>query len=337
MTISSPRDSLQELERRANIELAHIAKARLKTYDALPACMEALGAVHMPADSALLLMGSWGRAELLDNSDADWLLVLGDERAPEEDLQSSVDAISRGFRDHGLDPPGSQGVFGTWARGQDVLRRIGLDADSNTNLTRRILILLESVALTNREARNELRAQLLKRYLGVTARDFGVPRFLLNDLVRYWRTICVDFAGKENESGLGWGLRNAKLRNSRKMLFASGLLPALLCHQLAAQDQYLFLSDQLSAVSVDRIAYAFLTADAIDAGARCLAAYDQFLGLIDDGNARAELKSLQRAHVGRSEAFAEARALGKEIQASLTALLFETETFGRVTREYGIF
>jgi len=67
---------------------------------------------------------------------------------------------------------------------------------------------------------------LLKRYL---VDDFGyamppkaaarVPRFLLNDLVRYWRTMAVDFAAKRRErEGAGWGLRNFKLRMSRKLI-----------------------------------------------------------------------------------------------------------------------
>jgi hypothetical protein len=41
--------------------------------------------------------------------------------------------------------------------------------------------------------------------------------------------ICVDFAGKEREGRDKWGLRNAKLRASRKVLFAGGLIPVLEC------------------------------------------------------------------------------------------------------------
>src|SRR5207248_2098378 len=93
------------------------------------------------------------------------------------------------------------------------------------------------------EAYDRVRRQILNRYLkddrgllrgGGSVR---VPRFLLNDLTRYWRTVTVDFVYKQRtENDRKWALRNAKLRMSRKVVFAAGLLHCFFCHLDSAAD-----------------------------------------------------------------------------------------------------
>ena len=125
--------------------------------------------------------------------------------------------------------PSDQGVFGEPVFCDNLVEKVGLDRDDNKNLTRRMLFILESVPATAGDVYAAARERVLPRYLDESIKDFRPPRFLLNDTVRYWRTICVDFAGKEQAGPEKWGLRNAKLRTSRKVLFAGGLLPIFEC------------------------------------------------------------------------------------------------------------
>lgn len=285
--------------------------------------------VELPDATALCLMGSWGRREVVDGSDDDWLLI-GEPETCESELLVQLRAR--------LGDPGPEGIFGTYAAKRTLVTQIGLDRDQNSNLTRRILLLLESLPLSNAGYHEEARNDLLERYIDESVRDYRVPRFLLNDLVRYWRTICVDFAGKEQDRGdAGWGLRNAKLRTSRKLLFASGLFPVLLCGRLSRADMKPFLAQQLRATATDRVACAFLAAGEVDVGARALGAYDRFLGMLSEPEIRARLKGLTRAEARSSSLFRDVRELGDRLQDSLVALLFETPLFGGAAREYAVF
>jgi hypothetical protein len=178
----------------------------------------------------------------------------------------------------------------------------------------------------------------LARYSNEGVKPFRPPRFLLNDLVRYWRTICVDFEGK-GRSGAGdpkWATRNAKLRTSRKLLFAGGLVSVLLCHLKDAADMPGFLGRWFDAAPADRLAAAFLYAGAVEPGARALTAYDRWLSLIGDGSVRAQLREVTFETRDASELFNEIRRIGMDFQAGLDALLFSS-TLGRVTRTYAIF
>src|SRR5205085_11382481 len=103
----------------------------------------------------------------------------------------------------------------------EQLCRFGLADDDNANTTRRLLVLLESAPLLGARAHERALRTIVRAYLDGERRDRRPPRFLLNDVIRYWRTIAVDFEGKLRTGGEHkWALRHAKLRTSRTLLFA---------------------------------------------------------------------------------------------------------------------
>ncbi|RKQ92587.1 putative nucleotidyltransferase DUF294 [Solirubrobacter pauli] len=323
-------EALAELQRRTGAQFPNLTAARERTAAALEERGRAVARIGLPDPSALCLMGSWGRHEVVGGSDDDWLLLVEDEAVDVAVLAEVSRALSA--------QPGVEGVFGKAASARHLIDRIGLDRDDNKNLTRRILLLLESQPLNGQAFYDRVRGELIGGYVNEWVGDRTVPRFFLNDVVRYWRTICVDFAGKERErGGSGWGLRNAKLRNSRKILFASGLLPLLLCERFGRADMARFLAEQFSVPATSRIAYAFLVAGAADSGARALGAYDQFLGILGDESCRDHLAGLRREDAKRSAVFMDARRSGETLQDALLALLFETPQFTQVARAYSVF
>jgi hypothetical protein len=202
-----------------------------------------------------------------------------------------------------------------------------------------MLLLLESVAVTGPEIHQHVKRRVLERYLSRQSRSHRPPRFLLNDIIRYWRTIAVDFEGKvaqDTRAASGedkFVMRNAKLRTSRKLLYVSGLLPVLLCHYVQAGDMVDFLDEQFAELATDRLARAFLHLGLAEPGARTLAAYEEWIALLSDSDNRAVLETLTEQTRDADVLFARVRRLGNGLDNGLLALLHETE-LAPVTRRY---
>lgn len=325
--------ALEQLSEETGEQFPHLERARESTAARLTELEERVAGLACETETSVVMFGSWARRELTDHSDFDWLYLI--EGPMKETVGPGDDEVAEalGVEDH---RPGKQGIFGTHAFCDEMVGKIGLDEDSNTNLTRRVLLMLESVPVRGHDSHRRCWEAVLDGYLAEARRGRRPPRFFLNDVVRYWRTICVDFVGKQRDDGEKWGTRNAKLRTSRKVLFAGGLLPILQCDRLGLAEMREFLIAQLEAPATDRLAYAFLRWGAIDSGARCLDAYDRWVGMLHKQEVRKELDSLSKEKAENSPVFSEIRHLAREIDRCLLTLLFETE-LEPVTRQFGIF
>jgi hypothetical protein len=297
-----------------------------------------LAAEAPPENLSICVFGSWAREELTAKSDDDWAVLAPEPFATYD--REIVRAMEIAQRHLGVDDrrPGEQGVFGEPFDVYTLEHNIGLDADSNTNLTRRMLLLLESCGLSG-QTRDAGWRRVLDRYLEYGVKPYHPPRFLLNDLTRYWRTICVDFEGKHRDTQGNdpkWVTRNAKLRTARKLLFAGGLIPVLLCSLFDADEIDPFLTTWLKAPPLDRIAAAFLWAESEPEGGRTLAAYDRWLAIQANSDKRAELAALRRDTRHDSPLFREIKEIGELFERGLLALLFESPLAGPA-RRFGVF
>jgi hypothetical protein len=117
------------------------------------------------------VFGSWAREELTPGSDDDWAVLATEPFVVEDGEVASAMAIAQRHLGTGDRAPGTQGVFGVPFDLASLVDNIGLDADTNTNLTRRMLLLLESREVAGAVHEHAWRA-VLDRYLNYGVKDF---------------------------------------------------------------------------------------------------------------------------------------------------------------------
>lgn len=81
----------------------------------------------------------------------------------------------------------------------------------------------------------------------------------------------------------------------------------------------------------------FVDHRALDAGVRSLSAYEEFLGILDDGDKRGQLSELSAEQAAESPLFERVTELGREFEDGLLVLLFDDPELRRKMREYIVF
>jgi hypothetical protein len=316
-----------------------------------------------PSDTSVVVFGSLARGEYTPGSDVDWTLLIDGQA----DLghYEAVRSITAVLRREGFHEPGPTGVFGNVAVSHPILHQIGGQDDTNKLTTQRILLLLESLPIREGgAARDEAHERVVKLVLHrYVADDRGllygskgdvVPRFLLNDIVRYWRTVTVDFVYKQRDREGGWALRNVKLKMSRKLIFAAGLLTCFSFETspgggAAFRDEGGLLSvpllvqalrERIARPPLDQLAEAALRPAVSVATARDLfESYDAFVGVLGDDDKRRHLRGLTFADLDRGDAlFRETSRVARRFQEALGKLFFvEDDALRRLVLDYGVF
>ena len=250
-----------------------------------------------PKADVVLTCGSYARREASEASDLDFFVITqtdtstGDSDAMTADLPWVANvhtALS------GIVPvePSAGGAFGNVVNRSSLLLNIGGEHDTNHNITRRMLFLLEGEALFNAGELKKVRREILERYISDQMTDHQLALFLLNDVIRYYRTMATDYEFKTVETAKPkpWGIRNIKLVFSRKLLYASGLFSVAMTADRTRDGKIDLLARYFEMPVIDRMEHIC----GKDRLAGVMTSYNYFLDKLEQPQIRDHLKALRR-------------------------------------------
>ena len=301
----------------------HIAAAREHSAAVVRRIRERLHALLAASPQrrhfCVVATGSYGRDEACAESDLDYFILV--DGCSDADIAAEKALIRQAIADYVAQPVGAAGIFGGEAS-QDfaaLVAHIGGSQDSNPSLTRRMLLLLEGRSLFGDAHFARLRRRLMAAYIGRGSPDKSISRFLLNDVIRYYRTISTDVQHKACVEKRKWGLRSIKLKFSRKLLYLAALTAiADTAGEPAREARIARLLALLELPALERIHCSAAgrtreaPSDALVAKTRELfALYEYFLRQIAEPANRAELTELREAFRTESDLYMDLRESSK--------------------------
>lgn len=258
--------------------------------------------------------GSVARREVTAGSDVDlFVLTLSGDI-------SSAKAAQTKYRErlstHDIKMPADGGVFQNPLRTTHLTATIGGEDDTNTYITRRMLYLLEGEWVANEDSFNRLRLELVGRYVPDEIEEQKIVRFFLNDVIRYWRTICVDFEYKTADATKPRAIRLVKLRLSRMLLYVAGIAAARETVGLSASEKREKLAELLSLPPLERLTRIHGSVKMMPVEAL----YATFLSAINDQYIRSKLELPGIEGLSTPE-FTDLSNVAREFKTALLALL----------------
>lgn len=266
------------------------------------------------SDLIIGVNGSIARREMTVGSDVDlFILTLSGDIAAATEAQAEY---RKRLIERGIKMPAPGGVFEAPLHTTDLTATIGGEDDTNTYITRRMLYLLEGEWVANEDGFGDLRSDLVARYVADDLDEQKIVRFFLNDVIRYWRTICVDFEHKTADATKPRAIRLVKLRLSRMLLYVAGIAAARQTVGLNAADKREKLAELLALPPLKRLGEIY----GLDKIAPVQAIYATFLSALNCEDIRCKLE-LPGAEGLSTQEFDKLSNVARDFKVELFALL----------------
>jgi len=291
----------------------------------------------------VVAFGSLARQEYTTASDVDYLVLVNamhtDPAAPRALLQRVKTLLADEAKADGSSKaPGTSGIFGRAIGVFDIINQVGLEGDTNSSHTVRMEIIQESVSLLNPQLHAEILGSTLGRY--ITLFDVPLhrpPRFLLNDMLRYWRQITVDYQAKAPIGGEEPKavLRHLKLVTTRKNFIASSILP-LIAPRDAAVPWEDYLKDVYTVPPLARLATVTQSApeDVLGAVRTVFSTIDLFIQHTDSADKRTQLEKIPWETRKDDADYNAIREAAKRLQLAFESIFLDWPDVRENTRKY---
>lgn len=198
-----------------------------KKLDELQVCLERSSAVKQLPGLTIFATGSYARGEASVHSDIDLFFVNDQQTSEVEDpnikrIRMISDIVEIGDK---LEFPkfSNDGEYLDTIMKDDILDHLGGREDDYRNyFTARMLLLLESKCVHGENIYDELLTDVLHSYL----RDFPDhpkgfnPSFLINDILRFWKTLCLNYEHKRNQREKNFKNRAKQKSKNFKLKFS---------------------------------------------------------------------------------------------------------------------
>lgn len=323
-------EALEEINRRRVFTVKRIEELRLALKEA-----DAIAA----GKACVYATGSYGRCEASEFSDLDIFIVgknNGRQRPDGKEgsqlsqldeicIKADLIEISRKLKFPDFTDDGKYLIHYSL---HDFTKTLGTPEDDVTNtFTARLLLLLESCALIGEEVYQEIAGDVFAQYW----RDYGdhrsdfMPAFLANDILRLWRTFCVNYEARtdrEPDIKKAKGkIKNYKLKHSRLLTCYSAVLYLLGVYgknsTVSPQDA-LYMFGCSPTQRIEDLASDPAFTHAAETLRQLLDQYEQFL--ISTNVAEADLVTRFRDHKESSDMMAASKRFGDLVFKALNEI-----------------
>jgi hypothetical protein len=274
-----------------------------------------------PVEASVHLLaaaGSLARKEASEASDLDLIVITEDETEHE-----SSDGPLRRWRADlcsqlGLEGHNPKGIFANPLSLNDIRAGAGSEKEPYAKASIRILTLLESDWILGQDNYSDLVTHIVQEYSADIEKD---PRknfvFLMNDVIRYFRTVCVNYQYTKSETEDGkWPIRNIKLRHSRVLMYFSMIASIGLLSREHSDQKLQALKHLIDLPPLRRLFVCYnLSGDT--SFYKVAGLYDVFLDVLSDRESRDELRGLDYGDRYSSRIFAHLKATSDALCSEL--------------------